>query len=130
VRLTALVPPHVELETYSGATLPAVTTSIFVHFYYAVPNPMPAGQHRDLKAIFVLSLPHSRLKPKYNPDAGTTFFGQGQHSPARGEVPRVRVYFTRLRAACPWRLQELRFAAGEPYAFPQWRDVDAQSAEV
>jgi hypothetical protein len=132
VRLRAMVPPHVDLLTMDGSILPAVSTSIFVHFYYSLPNAaaVTSGQFRDLKSIFVLCLPHARLKPKYNPDHLTTFFGQGKHSPARGEVPRVRVYFARLRRACPWRLQELHFQPGQQYAAPAWRDTDANGTET
>ena len=77
---------------------------------------------RSLRAIYILSLPHQRLKQRYNPNPRTTFFGQGKHSPARGEVPRIRVYFARLRKMCPWRLQELRYASPTGYADPVWRD--------
>ena len=55
-----------------------------------------------------------------------TYFGQGKHSPARGEVPRVRVYFDRFKKACPWRLQELHYVVGEEFTHPLWRDITAE----
>lgn len=107
--LSAGVQPHLNIAIIGSSTLPAVTTSVFIHFYYKRLNRnMPP--YRDLLSIFALSLPHARLKRVYNPDPDTTFFGQGKHSPARREAQRIRVYFSRLRQMCPWRLQELKFA--------------------
>lgn len=112
-------PPHMDVEAMGG-TLHAVTTSIFIHFHYEELDSKVAP-FRTLKSIYVLALPHARLKKKYNPNAQTTFFGQGKHSPARQEIPRIRVYFTRLRAMCPWRLQQLKYETG-PYTEAVWRD--------
>jgi hypothetical protein len=129
VRLRAGVEPHLEIAFEDGATVAAISTSILVHFYYDN-RPSSGGQQRDLRSIFVLSLPHASLKQKYNPDPQTTFFGQGKHSPARGEVPRVRVYFSRLKSACPWRLQELKYdPSGGGYTTPRWRDGDGADSE-
>lgn len=129
VRLEAGIQSHMDITTVTGAVIPAITTSIFIHFYYenlsATVRPF-----RILRSIFVLALPHQRLKPIYNPDAAVTFFGQGKHSPARGEVPRIRVYFSRLRAMCPWRLQQLTYVDGHEYTLPIWRDVDAAGFET
>lgn len=121
--MPAGVPPHMDLETISGATLPAITTSAFVHFYYEKLSANTAP-YRRLKAIFALSIPHQRLKHIYNPSPLKSFFGAGKHSPKRGEVPRVRVYFDPLRAMCAWRLQELAYVPGQPYTTPAWRDID------
>lgn len=109
----------------NGDPLVALTTSVFVHFHY---ERAPVGQKRvrRLKDIFVLSLPHQSLRDRYNPDPDTTFYGQGKHSPARQEVPRIRVYFTRLRKMCPWRLQQLHYVEGEQYTKPVWCDTDEQ----
>lgn len=53
VRLDAGVPEHTEIASHAGAPLLAVTTSIFVHFYYQdVEN---VQRYRDFKDIFVLS---------------------------------------------------------------------------
>lgn len=134
VRLAAGVPPHLPIVT-GAATQPllAITTSILIHFYYEDLSAKTAP-FRSLKSIFVLSLPHSRLKSRYNPDADTTFFGQGKHSPARGEAQRIRVYFSRLRSMCPWRLQELKFGGPGGYSAPSWRDIgtskDDKAVEV
>jgi hypothetical protein len=128
VRLEAVLPPHLEIDAHSGHQLVAVTTSAFIHFYYEKGSSQP-GRYRRLRSIFVLGLPHQSLKPRYNPDSRTTFFGQGKHSPARGEVPRIRVYFTRLRQACPWRLQQLEYLEDQPYALPVWRDADEATGE-
>lgn len=123
VHLAAGVPPHLIVTTESGTSLPAITTSAFIHFFYENLDRENAP-FRKLKSIFVLSLPHQRLKAKYNPNSATTFFGQGKHSPKRNEEPRIRVYFTRLRKMCAWRLQELRFADGSDYTDAIWRDFD------
>lgn len=120
--LAAGVPPHLPIPAHSGSDLLAVTTSAFLHFHYTALN-TSAPPFRTLHAIYALLLPHQRLKQRYNPNANTTFFGQGKHSPARGEVPRIRVYFSRLRSMCPWRLQELRFTNASGYTDPVWRDV-------
>lgn len=127
--LDAGVPPHLEIEAANGI-LTALTTELLVHFYYTDLNPSVAGRFRDLKAIFVLAIPHGSLKQKYNPDPDTTFFGQGKHSPKRGEDPRIRIYFDKFKAACPWRLQELTYTGEEEYSLPLWRDVDATGLET
>jgi len=121
VLVNAGVPPHQAIRGQAGH-LHAVTTSAFVHFYYKNRNSV-TPPFRSLRAIYVILLPHQRLKERYNPNAQMTFFGQGKHSPARQEAQRIRVYFTRLREICPWRLQELRYANDEtPYTTPSWRD--------
>ena len=112
-------PPHMDIQA-TGSTLRAVTTSIFIHFYYKDLD-AATPPYRSLRSIYVLGLPHARLKHKYNPDAKTTFFGQGKHSPARQEDPRIRVYFTRLMTMCPWRLQQLEYGTTE-YTAAIWRD--------
>lgn len=120
VTMKAGVPPHIELPGTMGGPLLAVTSSLFVHFYYKdVSDTEPP--YRELKSIYALAIPHARFKPRYNPDAHTTFFGQGKHSSARNEEPRIRVYFTRLMAMAPWRLQQLEFK-GDSYTTPLWRD--------
>lgn len=121
VKMQAGVPPHMVLLSADGQELPAITTSCFIHFVYEklVSSGAP---YRRLKSIFALLIPHQKLKPRYNPDAAHTFFGQGKHSPARGEDPRIRVYFSRLLKMCPWRLQELAYVAGSDYTLPVWRD--------
>ena len=120
VYLKAGVPPHLEIPTTSGQPLLAVTTSSFLHFYYE-DGATAGARYRNLKAIYALLLPHQRLKAIYNPSPDVTFFGQGKHSPKRQEDPRIRVYFSRLRQMCPWRLQELRYN-GPGYTSPIWRD--------
>jgi hypothetical protein len=123
VKLTAAVPPHHELDMQGGAKIPAITTSTFIHFYYEKLS-SHSPPYRNLRSIFLLALPHQSLKPRYNPDPDTTFYGQGKHSPARHELPRIRVYFQRLREMCPWRLQELPYDGGrDGFAKPVWRDV-------
>jgi hypothetical protein len=127
VRLSAGIPPHLEIESTGGAPLVAVTTSAFVHFHYQNLK-CKEPPYRSLKAIFTLLLPHQRLKPLYNPNANHTFFGQGKHSPARDEAQRIRVYYARLAAACPWRLQVLRYDAGHAFATAEWRDGERGTA--
>jgi hypothetical protein len=122
VRLPAGIPPHLEIGAHNGEALAAVTSSVFVHFYYKGLN-SKVPPFRELQAFYVLMMPHGTLKSRYNPSPQTTFFGQGKHSPKRQEVPRIRVYFSRLRKLCPWRLQELQYVAGETYTKPTWRDV-------
>lgn len=119
-RMTAGVEPHLELTGALNGKLHAVTTSLFVHFHYRdLPN--NAAPYRELQSIYALAIPHGRFKARYNPDPTTGFFGQGKHSPARQEVPRIRVYFTRLKRICPWRLQQLKYAGGA-YTEPVWCD--------
>ena len=131
VRLPAGVPPHMEIASASGALLLAITTSIFVHFYYRDLVDDSHGRFRELLDIYVLSVPHNLLKPRYNPNPATSFFGQGKHSPILSEEPRIRIYFSRLRAACPWRLQQLTFAGStDGFSVPSWRDTDSSGAEV
>ncbi|GAB3195010.1 hypothetical protein GCM10027261_14260 [Geodermatophilus arenarius] len=127
--LDAGVPQHMEIPS-AGGVLHAVTTSIFVHMYYRDVSKIQEP-YRDLKDIYVLAVPHGRLKDKYNPNASTGFWGKGKHSDARQEDPRIRVYFDRLRQACPWRLQQLTYA-GSTDGFTQaiWRDVDASGFET
>jgi hypothetical protein len=124
VAMSPGVPFHQELESRSGNKLLAVTTSAFIHFYYSDLKSKSAP-FRTLHAIYILLLPHGRLKGRYNPNHTRTFFGEGKHSPKREEEPRIRVYFNRLRKMCPWRLQELRYPTPNPtgYAEPVWRDV-------
>ena len=124
--LPAGVEPHLDIPVADAVPLSAVTTSVFIHFYYKKQN-RDSPPYRDLLSIFALSLPHARLKNVYNPDPDTTFFGQGKHSPARREAQRIRVYFSRLRQMCPWRLQELRFADGKQYSHALWVDSNPET---
>ncbi len=128
VHLAAGVPPHLVIKTATGGALHAITTSVFVHFHYTAAAGGPP--YRTLHGIYCLAMPHSRLKGKYNPSSATTFFGQGKHSPARGEEPRIRIYFSRLVEMCRWRLQVLEFLPDEAYSTPIWRDTDAAGHEV
>ncbi|HXS99094.1 MAG TPA: SfiI family type II restriction endonuclease [Elusimicrobiota bacterium] len=129
-RLNAGVPPHQILIGYGAKQIPVVTTSIFVHFFYEDISSIEPP-YRRLIAINSVSMPHQRFKPKYNQDPRASFFGQGKHSSARQEKQRIRVYYERLKAACPWRLQELKFENGVNYATPRWRDTDlATGAET
>ena len=120
--MSAGVEPHIELPATMNGSLYAVTTSLFVHFYYRdISETHPP--YRELKSIYVLAIPHNRFKHIYNPDPNTTFFGQGKHSPSRQEIPRIRVYFSRLMAMQPWRLQQLEYKdEGGGYTEPLWRD--------
>lgn len=130
VQMSAGVEPHLDLSGTMNGQLVAVTTSIFVHFYYQDVIPAPATPpYRELKTIYALAIPHARFKQTYNPNATTSFFGQGKHSSARNEEPRIRVYFTRLQEMCPWRLQRLDYAAG-PYTEPNWRDGPGPTGTV
>lgn len=130
------VPPHVEIPSGQGTLVLAVTSSFFVHFYYEKLKEKTFDDKppfRHLKAIYILAVPHATLKDRYNPDADRTFFGQGKHSPARGEEPRIRIYFSRFKAMCPWRLQELVYEQGAGIIGPSlavWRDVDDSGKEV
>jgi hypothetical protein len=119
--LKAGVPPHHAIKGTNG-NLRAVTTSIFVHFYYEDVG-IHTAPYRKLKAMYVLSIPHNRLKPIYNPTPAKSFFGKGKESPARGEKERIRVYFSRLKAMCEWRLQILDYQGGKGgYTLPLWSD--------
>jgi Type II restriction enzyme SfiI len=130
VRMAAGVQPHMEIDSASGELLLAVTTSIFVHFHYREVD-ATAGRLRELLDLYVLSVPHNRLKERYNPSPDVTFFGQGKHSPSRMEEPRIRVYFSRLRKAQPWRLQRLTYTdSADGFTKPVWRDVTPEGKEV
>lgn len=126
--MQAGVIPHLDIAAHGGEVIQAVATSLFVHFYY-VKLATDAPPYRDLRSIFVLGLPHARLKSRYNPDASKSFFGQGKHSPARQEEARIRVYFGALRRIMPWRLQELAYN-GPGYTTPSWRDIDSSGLET
>lgn len=126
-KMQAGVVPHLEIPVFNGFPLKAIATSIFIHFYYLKLG-QDAEPYRNLRSIFALCLPHARLKSTYNPSAAVTFFGQGKHSPARSEDPRIRVYFTKLRRMMPWRLQELRYS-GPGYTDPIWRDFDGATGQ-
>jgi hypothetical protein len=130
------VPAHVEIPSEQGSTVLAVTSSFFVHFYYEKLKNKSFDDDppfRRLKAIYVLAVPHALLKERYNPNAERTFFGQGKHSPARGEEPRIRIYFSRFKAMCPWRLQELVYDQDAGVVGPSralWRDQDTAGTEA
>ena len=128
VQLKGLIPPHIAIPASTGESLAAVTTSVFVHFHYKRVR-ADEGRYRDLSSMHVLLLPHQSLKSRYNPDSRTTFFGEGKHSPGRGEAQRIRVYFARLRHMCPWRIQELAYRQDEAYTRPMWRDVLEDGSE-
>jgi hypothetical protein len=130
------IPPHVEIPSEQGGAVFAVTSSYFIHFYYEKLKGKSFNDDppfRRLKAIYVLAVPHACLKERYNPNSATTFFGQGKHSPARGEEPRIRIYFSRFKAMCPWRLQNLVYDQDAGIVGPSraiWRDQDNTGAEV
>lgn len=128
-KLSAGVLPHLDIQFDEGVIIGAISTSILVHFYYENKSELQ-GCYRELKSIYVLALPHALLKSKYNPNPQKTFFGQGKHSPARGEAARIRVYFSRFREMCPWRFQELRYEKPDSYAAPKWRDIDIDGGEI
>lgn len=126
--LRAGVPPHHDIPAYGGAVLRAVTTTMFVHWHYSkVP---PPGRERELLSIFAFCAPHALLKPRYNPSPQVTIFGEGKHSSARQELPRARIYYSKLRKMMPWRLQELKYTTGQRHSIASWRDVDAQGNET
>jgi len=125
-QMAAGVNPHLDIAAHGGSVLRAVSTSILVHFYYESLH-SEAPPYRNLRSIFILSLPHGRLKGIYNPSPERSFFGQGKHSPARMEEARIRVYFDRLRQMKSWRLQELQFVQGEPFSIPLWRDTNVDT---
>jgi hypothetical protein len=121
-RLDAGIQPHLGIRTQPNIVM-AVTTSVFVHFYYQDVKHDEA-RLRNLISIYALCLPHSLLKPIYNPNEHVSFWIKGKHSHGRGENPRIRVSFSQLRAACPWRLQNLVYRPdGNGFTQPIWRDV-------
>lgn len=128
VYLKAGVPTHLDIESSSATPLKAITSSVFVHFHYQEFN-TEAPPFRELKSIYALSIPHQRLKERYNPSPEVSFFGQGKHSPKRNEVPRIRVYFSRLKNMCPWRLQQLQFTEDNNYSQPVWREGNSKKDE-
>lgn len=128
-KLGAGVPGHLEIPSATSEPIYAVTTTILIHYYYQE-NVTEIPPFRDLRSIFALAIPHGRLKGRYNPDPDTTFFGEGKHSSARNEDPRIRVYFSRLRSACPWRLQELKYVPGQDFSFPLWREGESLEEEI
>ena len=120
VHLNAGVGPHLAINTQPSAVL-AVTTSIFIHFYYRDVQDN-ARQLRNLISIFILCIPHGSLKTVYNPDPETSFWIKGKH--AYRESPRIRVSFMQLKAACPWRLQNLVYPNEQlGFTLPIWRDI-------
>ncbi len=124
VQLPALLPAHLPIKAHSGKDLLAVTTAAFIQFHYtSLASKSPP--YRTLHTIYILLVPHRKLKPRYNPNATTSFFGEGKHSPSREEEPRIRVYFDRLIAMCPWRVQTLKYTAPGGYTEPLWCDAQA-----
>lgn len=124
--------PNLVVEAKSGAMLQALPTSIFVHLYYK-DLPQGATTPRSLKAIYIVSVPHGLLKQRYNPTAQDSFWGKGKESTSRLEARRVRVYFQRLIAMCPWRVQCLEYPAGvtgPAYTTPVWIETDAMNMPV
>ncbi|WP_295385351.1 SfiI family type II restriction endonuclease [uncultured Thiodictyon sp.] len=130
------VPLDVDIPSEQGNAIIAVTSSFFVHFWYEKLKEKSFADeppYRRLKAIYILAVPHGTLKDRYNPDPDTTFFGQGKHSPKREEEPRIRIYFSRFKSMCPWRLQELSFNQDAGIAGPSkgvWRDLDEHGNET
>ncbi len=124
VHMEPVLPAHLPITAMSGNDLLAVTTTAFIQFHYKslTSNSSP---YRTLHAMYILLVPHRKLKPRYNPNATTSFFGEGKHSPSREEEPRIRVYFNRLIAMCPWRVQTLKYTAPGEYTEPLWRDAQA-----
>ncbi|MGW3038487.1 SfiI family type II restriction endonuclease [Kitasatospora sp. NPDC001159] len=129
VFLEAGVAPHLPLVSATGKELPAISTSMFVHFHYSN-APEGSNLQRRLLGIFALAIPHARLKDRYNPNPDKTIFGEGKHSPKREEDARIRVYYKSLREAQPWRLQELHYDDSSDYTVPLWRDRDPSGKEV
>jgi hypothetical protein len=127
IHLAAGFDPHLPVAADAAGELAAVTTTALIHFHHRALS-KEGPRFRELLSIFIMLVPHARLKPKYNPSAANTFFGRGKDAPTLGEDPRIRIYFSRLRQACPWRLQELRYADAAGYTMPVWQNSDAPLA--
>lgn len=70
-----------------------ITTTIFVKYNYEGKN-----NHNELKSITVAAVPNGLLQERYNPSAQDTIWIAGRNAPSRGEVFRVRLSFSRLKA--------------------------------
>jgi len=88
----------------SGQTL--LTTAIFVKYSYRV---VP-GVGKELIKIAVLGLPNGMLQDRYNPDADHGIWLAGRNAPTLGELFRVRISLTRLKALAGWRVQRIDVA--------------------
>ena len=89
VSLKAWVPEEHPVPMVSGGSLAAVTSTLVVHFHYTNVSPSP-GRVRTLHAIHICSVPHQRLKARYNPTPADSFFGEGKHSTRLSSFRRRR----------------------------------------
>ena len=78
-----------------------LTTSMVVKYHYA---DKPASK---LLAIIVAAVPNGMLQEIYNPSATDTIWRTGRNAPTRGEVFRVRLVFSALKAKKKWRVQQI-----------------------
>jgi Type II restriction enzyme SfiI len=121
--INGLVPPDMEVLTYHGTPLKAVTTSIFLHYHY---NDLHKATppFRRLRSIIAVAQPHRRLKLIYNPSSAITFYQEG---PERSKSERVRITLSKLEAMQPWRVQRLIFSGSSGHSIAQWQDTDPVS---
>ncbi len=79
-----------------------ITTTIFVKYNYT-----ELETHNELQSITLAAVPNGLLQERYNPSSDDTIWVAGRNAPSRGEVFRVRLSFSRLKAKAAWRVQKM-----------------------
>jgi hypothetical protein len=79
-----------------------ITTTIFVKYNYE-----ETDNCNELRTITVSAVPNGLLQKRYNPSFQDTIWVAGRNAPSRGEVFRVRLSFSRLKAKAAWRVQKI-----------------------
>lgn len=79
-----------------------ITTTIFVKYNYA-----ESDDHNELKSVTITAVPNGLLQERYNPTFQDTIWIAGRNAPSRGELFRVRLSFSRLKAKAVWRVQKI-----------------------
>ncbi|HFQ93132.1 MAG TPA: hypothetical protein ENK32_03915, partial [Anaerolineae bacterium] len=59
------------------------------------------------ESITITAVPNGLLQQRYNPTFQDTIWIAGRNAPSRGELFRVRLSFSRLKAKSPWRVQKI-----------------------
>ena len=78
------------------------STTIVVKYNYR-----EISNQNDLKSITIAAVPNGLLQERYNPTFQDTIWIAGRNAPSRGEVFRVRLSFSRLKAKAAWRVQKI-----------------------
>jgi len=86
-----------------------ITTTVFVKYNYT----SSTDDNNVLRSITIAALPNGLLQERYNPSATDSIWLAGRNAPSRGEVFRVRLAFSKLKAKAGWRVQHLELDRSE-----------------